>query len=208
LQSEILNEGGKSPERARSSVAERSAHNRLVVGSIPTEPIFYKHFPGYFVCREVIMARKVLTGFFIALILLLSSCYPKLSVQQYDKLRQDIAALNTESEVLTGNVTALKAELASVRSDNAEALAYLNFMEKLISTQNSEKVLSGRGEFDVASLLAANKELIVMANDIKDSEIAYLLGIMIPNNDDQTITAYYKIIEKCIKKIKQDLHSQ
>ena len=30
-------------ERARSSVAERSAHNRLVVGSKPTEPTIYFH---------------------------------------------------------------------------------------------------------------------------------------------------------------------
>jgi hypothetical protein len=155
---------------------------------------------------EVIMARKVLAGFFISLILLLSACYPKLSVQQYDKLRQDITALNTESQALSENVTSLKGQLAAVKAGNSDALGYVNFLEKLISTQNSEKVLSGRGEFDVTSLLNANKELITMANDISDSEIAYLLGLMKPNNDDQTITAYYKIIEKCMKKIKQDLN--
>jgi cell division protein FtsB len=154
------------------------------------------------------MARKVLTGFFIVLILLLSACYPKLSVQQYDKLRQDITSLNTESQALSNNVTSLEAELASVKTSNTKALGYINFLEKLISTQNSEKVLSGKGEFDVGTLLKANKDLIAMANDIGDSEIAYLLGLMKPNNDDQTITAYYKIIEKCIKNIKQDLGSQ
>jgi hypothetical protein len=154
------------------------------------------------------MARKVLTGFIIVFILLLSACYPKLSVQQYDKLRQDITSLNTESKALTDNVTSLQAQLASVKKENTEALGYVNFLEKLISTQNSEKVLSGKGEFDVGTLLNANKDLTAMANDMSDSEIAYLLGLMKPNNDDQTITAYYKIIEKCIKNIKQDLNSQ
>jgi hypothetical protein len=36
-------ENGKIiPERARSSAAERTAHNRLVVGSNPTGPIFVR----------------------------------------------------------------------------------------------------------------------------------------------------------------------
>ena len=36
--------------RARSSVAERTAHNRLVVGSIPTGPIFHApiHLSAFF----------------------------------------------------------------------------------------------------------------------------------------------------------------
>ncbi len=33
-------ESGRPLQRARSSVAERTAHNRLVVGSIPTGPTF------------------------------------------------------------------------------------------------------------------------------------------------------------------------
>jgi hypothetical protein len=142
------------------------------------------------------MAGKVFLGFLIAFSLLFSSCYPELSVQQYDKLRQDIAALDTERQGLRTELTALKAK-------NAEVLAYVGFLEKLESTQNSEKILSG--QFDVGSLISANGELTSLANNLGDNEIVYFLGLMKPDNESQTVAAYYKIVEYCLKKMKQNL---
>ena len=142
------------------------------------------------------MAGKVLLGFLMAFSLLLSSCYPELSVQQYDKLRQDLAALDTERQ-------ALRAELTEVKTKNAEALAYVRFLEKLESTQSSEKILSG--QFDVGSLISAKDELTNLAGNLGDNEIAYFLGLLKPGNDSQTVAAYYKVVEYCLKKMKQNL---
>ena len=142
------------------------------------------------------MAGKVLLGFLIVFSLLLSSCYPELSVQQYDKLRQDLAALDTERQ-------GLRAELTALKTKNAEVLAYVRFLEKLESTQSSEKILSG--QFDAGSLISANGELMSLANSLGDNDIVYLLGLMKPNNEGQTMASYYKIIEDCLKKMKQDL---
>src|SRR3989304_2580740 len=104
------------------------------------------------------MAVKVILGMLLAFGLLLSSCYPQLSVQQYDKLRQDIAALDTERQQL-------RAELTALKEKNAETLAYVQFLEKLEATQSSEKILSGK--FDVGSLLNAKADLTSLANNLK-----------------------------------------
>ena len=142
------------------------------------------------------MAGKVLLGFLIAFSLLLSSCYPELSVQQYDKLRQDLATLDIERQEL-------RAELTTLKTKNAESLAYLNFLEKLVSTQSSEKILSG--QFDTGSLINAKDELTSLASNLGDNEISYFLGLLNPSNDSQTVAAYYKVIEYCLKKMKQNL---
>lgn len=142
------------------------------------------------------MAGKVILGILLAFSLLLSSCYPELSVQQYDKLRQDIAALDTERQQL-------RTELAALKTKNAKTLAYVVFLDKLESTQISVKILSG--QFDTSSLINASANLTSMAKDLGDNEIVYSLGLMKPDNDSQTVQAYYKIVEYCLKKIKQNL---
>jgi len=142
------------------------------------------------------MAVKVILGVLLAFSLLLSSCYPQLSVQQYDKLRQDIAALDTERQQL-------RAELTALKTKNAETLAYVAFLEKLEATQSSEKILSGK--FDVGSLLDAKSELTGLANKLGNNEIVSFLDLMKPDNDSQTLPAYYKIIQICLNKIKQNL---
>ena len=142
------------------------------------------------------MAVKVILGMLLAFGLLLSSCYPQLSVQQYDKLRQDIAALDTERQQLSSQLTGLKEK-------NAETLAYVQFLEKLEATQSSEKILSGK--FDVGSLLNAKAELTSLANNLKNNEIVSFLDLVKPDNDSQTLAAYYKIIQICLNKIKQNL---
>lgn len=142
------------------------------------------------------MAGKVILVSLLAVSLLLTSCYPELSVQQYDKLRQDIASLDTERQQLNSELTALKAK-------NTETLAYVNFLEKLESTQSSTKMLSG--QFDVGSLLNAKPELTTLANDLGDGEIVSFLEPMKPGSDNNTVASYYKIIEYTLKKMKQNL---
>ena len=142
------------------------------------------------------MAGKVILVALFAFSLLLSSCYPELSVQQYDKLRQDIAALDTERQKLNKELTALKAK-------NVETLAYVAFLDKLESTQISEKILAG--QFDADALISASINLTGMAKALGDNDIVFFLESMKPDNDGQTAQAYYKIVEYCLKKIKQNL---
>ena len=142
------------------------------------------------------MAGKVILVALFAFSLLLSSCYPELSVQQYDKLRQDIAALDTERQKLNTELTALKAK-------NVETLAYVAFLDKLESTQISEKILAG--QFDADALISASINLTGMAKALGDNDIVFFLESMKPDNDGQTAQAYYKIVEYCLKKIKQNL---
>ena len=142
------------------------------------------------------MPLKLLWSALIAASLLLTSCYPELSVQQYDKLKQELADLDVQRK-------SLEKDLTAVKTKNAETLAYVGFLEKLEATQSSEKILAG--QFDAASLISANAELTSAANSLGDSDIVYLLGLMKPDNANQTMAAYYKIIENCLKKIKKNL---
>jgi chorismate mutase len=142
------------------------------------------------------MARKILVGVLIVLSLLLSSCYPKLSVQQYDQLKKDLAALDTERQEL-------QTELAAIKAKNTETLAYVEFLEKLVTTQSSEKLLAG--EFDAESLVNAKDELMSAAQSLEDSDINYYLGLLDRNNESQTIAAYYKVIEYCLKDMRKNL---
>jgi predicted nuclease with TOPRIM domain len=149
------------------------------------------------------MARRILTCILIALSLLFTSCYPKLSVQQYDQLKKDIEALDVERQELQTENQELQTELATIKANNTEIRAYIGFLEKLMSTQSSEKILLG--EFDIESLVNHKEELISEAESLKDNEIIYFLGVMNSKNESETIGAYYKVIEYCIKDIKQKL---
>lgn len=142
------------------------------------------------------MAGKILVGVLIVLSLLLSSCYPELSVQQYDQLKKDLAEMDVERQEL-------QVELAVIKVKNTETLAYVRFLEKLVATQSSEKLLIG--EFDVGSLVDAGPELMSAAESLGDSEIIYYLGLMDRNEESQTIGAYYKAIEYCLKDVKKNL---
>ena len=142
------------------------------------------------------MAGKILVGILVALSLLLSSCYPELSVQQYDKLKKDLVELDTQRQELEEELTALKAK-------NTETLTYVDFLDKLVSTQKSEMILSG--QFDVGSLIDSSTGLTNIAESLGDNDIIYYLGLMNAENESQTVTAYYKAVEYCLKKIKQNL---
>jgi len=142
------------------------------------------------------MTKKILASVLIVLSLLLSSCYPELSVQQYDELKKDLAKLDVERQEL-------QAELAAIKAKNAETLAYVEFLEKLVTTQTSAKLLAG--EFDVESLTNARAELMSAAESLGNSEIIYNLGLLDRNNYTQTMGAYYKVIEYCLKHMKQNL---
>jgi hypothetical protein len=146
--------------------------------------------------KEAIMAGKILVGVLIVLSLLLSSCYPELSVQQYDQLKKDLAELDVQRQEL-------QTELAAIKAKNTEVLAYVGFLEKLVATQSSEKLLAG--EFDVESLADARDELTSAAQSLGDSDIIYYLGLIDRNNESQTIGAYYKVIEYCLKDMRKNL---
>jgi len=149
------------------------------------------------------MRFKALLGFLIVFSLLLSSCYPELSVQQYDKLREDLEALDIERQELRVKATALENELVDIKAKSQAISAYIELMHELVSTQSSAKILEG--EFDVESLIGSGDELTRAAEELEDSEVIYFLSLMDPENESQTVSAYYKIIETCVKKIRQNL---
>jgi len=142
------------------------------------------------------MVGKVLVGIAVVLSLLLSSCYPELSVQQYDRLKEDLIALDLERQ-------GLLEELAAIEARDVETLAYIEFLDKLVSTQSSEMILEG--QFDVEALINCKAELVSAAEKLGDNEIVYYLGLTEQENEGQTVGAYYKVVEYCLKKIKQNL---
>lgn len=149
------------------------------------------------------MAGKILIGILVVLSLLLASCYPELSVQQYDQLKKDLAELDIQRQELQSELETIKAELTAVKAKNTATVAFVRFLEKLVATQSSEKILAG--EFDVESLVNAKGELMSAAESLGDSDITYYLGLLDRNNKSQTIGAYYKVIEYCLKDIKKNL---
>lgn len=149
------------------------------------------------------MRLKVFIGLIMAFILLFPSCYPELSVQQYDKLREDLEALDVERQELRSKVSSMEAELTIIEAKNKKIQDYIIFLHKLVSTQSSAKILEG--EFDPEALITSKAELFTAAEGLEDGEINYFLGLMDPENESQTVSAYYKIIEYCVKKIKQNL---
>ena len=156
------------------------------------------------------MITKVLVGILAALSVLFCSCYPELSVQQYDKLKKDIAELDTERKELKAELQivkvelhTVKAELQTIKEQNAKTLAYIEFLNKLIFIQSLEMIVSG--EFDVEALADSATELTSAAERLGDNNIIYYLGLIDPDNESQSIAAYYKVIEYCLKKMKQNL---
>ncbi|MBI2851360.1 MAG: hypothetical protein HYX80_10070 [Chloroflexi bacterium] len=151
------------------------------------------------------MAGKVWLGVLLAFSLLFTSCYPQLSVQQYDQLRKDIADLDVQRQSLEKETAALKEESAALKAKHAEIRAYMEFLNKLVATQSSEKIVSGKLLFDVDSLISAKEELTKMARDLGDNDIIYYLELMKSDTGSQTVAAYYKAIEYCLKRVRQNL---
>ena len=156
------------------------------------------------------MAWKLLIIVFIGLCLIVTSCYPELSVQQYDKLKEDLEKLDEqrtelaqEVSFLSMEVSSLSMELEEIKVKNTEVRAYIDFLVQLVSTQNTESLLAG--EFDTNALVESKEKLLESAENLKDSEIEYYLSLINPENEAETVGVYYKAIEKCLKEIKQEL---
>jgi len=154
--------------------------------------------------------KKVLVGILLILSLLLASCYPELSVQQYDELREELAVMDIERNELKERLVAMDKErgelvmdLAVIEVKNAETLNYVQFLGEVLSVQSPQMILSG--EFDVAAVVAHKDELIIAADKLEDSEIVYYLGLMNPDDESQSIGAYYKVIEYCLKTMRRNL---
>jgi len=153
------------------------------------------------------MVKKILIGVLMTLSLLFTSCYPELSVQQYDKLKEDLVALDAKRAELEAEVASLKADIVELQAaqqvTNAETRAYIVFLERMVSTQSSARILTG--EFDVQSLVNSKDRLIETAGDLKGSKVTYFLELMDSENESQTVAAYYKTIEYCFKEMKKIL---
>ena len=149
------------------------------------------------------MAWKSLIIVFIGLCLLVSSCYPELSVQQYDKLKEDLEKLDEKRTELEQEVASLTMELEEIKAKNTEVREYIDFLVELVSTQNSESLL--KGEFDTNALVESKEKLLESAEKLQDSEVEYYLSLINPENEAETIGVYYKAIETCLKEIKQEL---
>ncbi len=153
------------------------------------------------------MVKKILIGILIAISLLFTSCYPELSVQQYDKLKEDLVALDMKRAELEAEVESLKADITALQAAqqaiNSETRAYIVFIERMVSTQSSERILTG--EFDVESLVKSKDVLIETAKDLEESNISYYLELMNSENESQTVAAYYKTMEYCFKQMKKIL---
>ena len=153
------------------------------------------------------MVKKILIGSLMTLCLLFSSCYPELSVQQYDKLKEDLEALDMKRVELEAEVESLKTDIVTLmmaqQAENSENRGYIAFLEKMVSTQSSERILTG--EFDVASLVESKDILIETAKDLEGSNILYYLELMDSDNETQTVAAYYKTIEYCFKEMRRIL---
>jgi predicted nuclease with TOPRIM domain len=149
------------------------------------------------------MARKILIGFLVAICFILSSCYPELSVQQYDRLKEDLLELDEQRQELSRELIAVREELDEIKAKNQEIREYVNFLVQLVATQSSEGLLEGK--FDTESLAEAKENLLSTAENLEDGNITYYLGLIDPDNESQTIAVYYKAIEYCLKNIKSQL---
>ena len=153
------------------------------------------------------MAKKILIGSIMSLSLLFTSCYPELSVQQYDELKEDLVELDVKRAELEAEVESLKADIMALQAaqiaKKTQTRGYVVFLERMVSTQSSERILTG--EFDVESLVNSKDVLIETAKDLKGTNISYYLELMTSENESQTVAAYYKTMEYCFKEIKKIL---
>ncbi|MDP2730674.1 MAG: hypothetical protein Q8O55_09335 [Dehalococcoidales bacterium] len=152
------------------------------------------------------MPKKILVVSLLALSLLLLSCYPELSAQQYDKLRKELAELDARRQELEAKNQVLEAELTAFKEKNTETLTYVKFLDKLVTTQKSEMILSG--QFDARSLISSSANLTSFAESMEDGDINFYLGLMKPENESQIVTVYYKVIEYSLKKMRQNLEER
>ncbi len=149
------------------------------------------------------MAWKSLIVLLLGSCLLVSSCYPELSVQQYDKLKEDLEKLDEKRTELEKEVASLSMELEEIKVKNTEVRTYIDFLVQLVSTQNSESLL--KGEFDTNALVQSKEKLLESAGKLEDNGIEYYVSLISPENEAQTVGVYYKVIEGCLKAIKQEL---
>ena len=149
------------------------------------------------------MAWKSLIVVIIGLCLFVASCYPELSVQQYDKLKEDIEKLDEKRTELEQEVALLSMELEEIKAKNTEVRSYIDFLVKLVATQNTQSLLEG--EFDTNALVESKETLLESAEKLQDSEIVFYLSLINPENEAETVGVYYKAIETCLKEIKQEL---
>ena len=153
------------------------------------------------------MVKKILIGVLLTLSLLFTSCYPELSVQQYDELKEDLVALDVKRSELEAEVESLKADITALQAAQQavilEARAYIVFLERMVSTQSSERILTG--EFDVESLVNSKDVLVETAKDLGETNVSYYLELMNSDNESQTVAAYYKTMEYCFKELKKIL---
>ena len=94
-------------------------------------------------------------------------------------------------------------ELEEIKAKNTEVRSYIDFLVKLVSTQNTESLLEG--EFDTNALVESKETLLESAEKLQDSDIEYYLSLINPENEAETVGVYYKAIEICLKEIKQEL---
>jgi prefoldin subunit 5 len=118
-------------------------------------------------------------------------------------LKEDISVLNEQTETLKAELEQVTAELQSIKSKNADVRQYLDFLFKLIGTQSSESLLAG--EFDVPALVNAKETLVTAAESLHDSDISYYVSLIDAEKEAETVGAYYKAIEYCLKNIRQKL---
>ncbi len=149
------------------------------------------------------MAWKSLIVILAVLCFLVTSCYPDLSVQQYDKLKEDLTKLDEKRTELEQELTSTTEELEEIKVKNTEVRAYIDFLVQLVSTQNSESLLEG--EFDVNALAESKEELLASAENLTDKDIQYYISLIDPEKEPETVGIYYKVIEDCLKSIKQEL---
>ncbi len=149
------------------------------------------------------MAKKILLGLMLGLSLLFTSCYPELSVQQYDKLKEDLVALDVKRAELETEVETLQGDIAMLKAQDSRVRNYISFAEKMVSTQSSARILTG--EFDVESLVDSKETLLDLAETLGKSQVPYYLGLIDSKNERQTVSAYYKALEYCFKEIKLEL---
>ena len=154
--------------------------------------------------------KKSLVVLMIGVCLLTISCNPELSVQQYDKLKEDLekleetrVELEQEVDSLSTEIASLSTELEKIKAKNTEIRAYIDFLVQLVSTQNSESLLEGA--FDANALVESKEELLTTAKKLQDSNIEYYLSLITPDNEAATVGVYYKAVEICLKEIKQEL---
>lgn len=135
--------------------------------------------------------------------LFLTSCYPELSVQQYDQLKEDLEVLNHQSAAMDEELAYINAENGLLKENNVEIATYVDFMMQLLSTQNSESLLNG--EFDVQALVDSKEVLLASSANLSDGNIYRYLSIINEENEAETMGAYYQTLSTCIKNIKQKL---